>query len=92
MSETARRVGLAALLLGGSQLASRALGVVREMVLAGQVGAGPEVDAYRAAFQLPDLLNHFLAVAAISLWLSFFPPSRYLAWLERGGAAEPQPA
>ncbi|MDJ0785820.1 MAG: murein biosynthesis integral membrane protein MurJ [Myxococcota bacterium] len=66
MSGTVRRVGLAALLLGASQLLSRLLGVVREMVLAWLVGASPETDAYRAAFQLPDLLNHFLAVGAIA--------------------------
>ncbi len=63
----AKRVGVAALLLGASQLASRGLGVVREMVLAAEIGgAVVEVDAYRAAFQLPDLLNHFLAVGAIA--------------------------
>ncbi len=81
MSEAARKVGLAALLLGASQLASRGLGVVREMVLAWQVGAGPDVDAYRAAFQLPDLLNHFLAVGAIATaFIPLFQRAR-----ERGG-------
>ena len=59
-------MGVAALLLGASQLLSRALGVVREMVLAYSAGAGASVDAYRAAFQLPDLMNHLLAVAAIA--------------------------
>jgi len=63
----ASRIPIIALLLAGSVLASRLLGVVREMVLAAQLGAGAEVDAYRAAFQLPDLLNHLLAGGALSL-------------------------
>jgi putative peptidoglycan lipid II flippase len=84
MSDTARRVGLAALLLGASQLLSRLLGIVRESVLAWSVGAGPAADAYRAAFQLPDLLNHFLAVGAIST--AFIP--LYHRALERSGRAE----
>ncbi len=85
-ASVAKRVGFAALLLGASQLISRALGVVREMVLAAQVGAGAEVDAYRAAFQLPDLLNHFLAVGAIAT--AFIPLFHRLK--ERGGDAAAQ--
>lgn len=84
MSVTARRVGFVALLLGASQLLSRVLGIVRESVLAWSVGSGPEADAYRAAFQLPDLLNHFLAVGAIST--AFIP--LYRRALEREGRAE----
>ena len=80
--QTARQVGGVALLLGASQLASRALGIVREMVLAQQVGVGLPVDAYRAAFQLPDLLNHFLAVGAVAT--AFIPI--YRRALERGGS------
>jgi putative peptidoglycan lipid II flippase len=69
-SETARggtRFGAAALLLGASVLLSRVLGYAREAVLAYQVGAGPEADAYRAGFQIPDLLNYFLAGGALSV-------------------------
>lgn len=81
MKQTALRIGFAALLLGASQLASRGLGVLREMVLAYQVGVGPEADAYRAAFQLPDLLNHFLAMAAVAT--AFIP--LYHRARQRGG-------
>jgi putative peptidoglycan lipid II flippase len=56
-------------LLAASVLLSRALGYVREAVLAAQLGSSPEVDAYRAAFQIPDLLNHFLAAGALSIAL-----------------------
>ena len=37
------------------------------MVLGLRVGAGASADAYNAAFQLPDLLNHFLAGGALSI-------------------------
>ncbi len=66
-----RRIGAAAALLAASVLLSRVIGYVREMVLAHQVGISPEMDAYRAAFQLPDILNHLLAGGALSI--AFIP-------------------
>jgi len=66
-----RRIGGAAALLGASVLLSRVAGYVREAVLAWQVGAGASMDAYRAAFQLPDYLNYFLAGGAFSI--AFIP-------------------
>ena len=65
------RVGMIALLLAASVGLSRVLGVLRDTLLAAQVGAGSEVDAYRAAFQIPDLLNHFLAGGALAI--AFIP-------------------
>ena len=72
-SPTAKRTGFgaAALLLAASVFLSRVLGYVREAVLAAQAGAGPDVDAYRAGFQLPDFLNYFLAGGALSV--AFMP-------------------
>jgi putative peptidoglycan lipid II flippase len=64
-------VGAIALLLAASVALSRVLGVLRDSLLAYQVGAGAEVDAYSAAFLLPDLLNHFLAGGALSI--AFIP-------------------
>jgi putative peptidoglycan lipid II flippase len=63
----AGRIPAIAALLAGSVLLSRVLGQVREMVLAGYLGTSPEADAYRAAFQIPDILNHFLAGGAFSV-------------------------
>ncbi|MDX1649820.1 MAG: murein biosynthesis integral membrane protein MurJ, partial [Myxococcota bacterium] len=68
---TGRRVAMAALLLAASQLLSRLMGFVREAVLAWQVGVGPQADAYQAAFQIPDLLNYFLAGGALGI--AFIP-------------------
>ncbi len=59
-------VPAAAALLAGSVLLSRGIGFVREGLLAYQVGASGTADAYYAAFQLPDLLNYFLAGGALS--------------------------
>lgn len=66
-SAQARRIPAVAALLATSVLVSRLLGYVREAVLAWQLGATAEVDAYRAAFQIPDLLNYFLAGGALSI-------------------------
>ena len=77
------RIGAAAALLGASILLSRVIGYVREMVLAREVGAGASMDAYRAAFQLPDMLNHLLAGGALSI--AFIP--LYRRTLEQRGAA-----
>lgn len=64
-------IAAAAALLAGSVLLSRVLGFAREALLAYQVGATGHADAYYAAFQLPDLLNHLLAGGALSI--AFLP-------------------
>jgi putative peptidoglycan lipid II flippase len=63
----ARRIPTVALLLAASVLLSRVLGYVREAVLAYHLGTSAQADAYRAAFQLPDILNHFLAGGALAI-------------------------
>jgi len=68
---SARKVGAAAVLLAASVLLSRVLGYAREALLAYRVGAGPDADAYYAAFQIPDLLNYLLAGGALSV--AFLP-------------------
>ncbi len=60
-----------ALLLAGSVMLSRLLGLVRDRVLAHQIGVTPEADAYGAAFLIPDILNYFLAGGALSI--AFIP-------------------
>lgn len=56
----------AAFIVGASSLASRILGLVRDRVLAGTFGAGIELDAYYAAFRLPDTIYNLLILGAIS--------------------------
>jgi putative peptidoglycan lipid II flippase len=71
--EHARAGGIAgaAALLAASVLLSRVLGFAREALLANQVGTSGQADAYYAAFQMPDLLNHLLAGGALSI--AFLP-------------------
>jgi putative peptidoglycan lipid II flippase len=59
----------AALLLMASSVLSGVLGLIRTKYIAKIFGAGPQTDAYNAAFQLPDMLAYFLVggVASISL-------------------------
>ncbi len=61
----------ATLVLMGSTLASRVLGLLREALLAARLGTGSEADAYATAFLLPDLVNTLLAGGFLSL--SFVP-------------------
>jgi putative peptidoglycan lipid II flippase len=56
----------AAFIVGASSLASRLLGLVRDRVLAGTFGAGASLDAYYAAFRLPDTVYNLLILGAIS--------------------------
>lgn len=54
-------INQAAILLGTFMLASQFLGLIRDRLLAGKLGAGLELDIYVAAFKIPDLI---FAVAA----------------------------
>ncbi len=77
----AGRVAGAAGLLAGSVLAARALGYLRDLVFAAQVGVGSDADAYFAAFLIPDILGYLLAAGAAATAVT--PP--YLKRLEREG-------
>ena len=59
----------ATLLIMVSTLCSGVLGLVRTKIINHIFGAGPQADAYYAAFELPDMLAYFLVggVASISL-------------------------
>lgn len=59
-------IGLAALLLLGGTVGSRALGLVRDIVVTNVFGLGPELDAYYAAFRIPDLIFQLVTGAAIA--------------------------
>ncbi len=57
----------ATVLLMASTFLSRIIGLVRVKYIAWQFGAGPNTDAYQAAFRLPDLMNYFLVGGAASI-------------------------
>jgi putative peptidoglycan lipid II flippase len=59
----------ASILLAASTIASSLIGLARGRYIAKLFGAGPQTDAYMAAFRLPDLMNNFLVGGAISITL-----------------------
>lgn len=66
-TQIARAAGLVMALF----VVSRALGLLREMVISHQFGTGGDLDAYLAAFRLPDIL--FQIVAGGALGSAFIP-------------------
>lgn len=55
-----------ALWMAVASVISRFLGVLRDHLLAAQYGAGWELDAYYAAFRLPDTIYNLLIIGALS--------------------------
>jgi putative peptidoglycan lipid II flippase len=79
-SQIARAAGLVV----GLFLVSRILGLAREMVISHQFGTSGALDAYLAAFRLPDIL--FQIVAGGALASAFIPTfTGYLAKSDKDG-------
>ncbi|HEX2153841.1 MAG TPA: murein biosynthesis integral membrane protein MurJ [Acidimicrobiia bacterium] len=78
-------LGRAALVVSGGILASRVLGFLREMVLAGLLGRTIEADLYQAAFTIPDYISFLMAGGYLTI--TFVPIiSRHLAAGDAVGA------
>lgn len=76
----------AAAIIALSGLASRLLGLVRDRLFADRFGAGDVLDAYFAAYRIPDLLYNLLVLGALSA--AFLPVvSEYLSKGSAGRAA-----
>jgi putative peptidoglycan lipid II flippase len=71
----------AAFIVGGSSLISRLLGIFRDRALAGSFGAGSQLDAYYAAFRLPDIAYNLVVLGAVSA--GFIPV--FTAWMDKEG-------
>ena len=63
---TARVLVTASLVLTAAALASRLLGWIRLLVIGSQFGAGRELDAYFAAFRIPDAIFQLVVAGALS--------------------------
>lgn len=72
-------VGRATGIVGLLFVANRGLGLLRDVIIAGQFGTSPELDAYYAAFRLPDFL--FLVIASGAFGAAFIPV--FVGFLER---------
>ncbi|MEO7617811.1 MAG: murein biosynthesis integral membrane protein MurJ, partial [Candidatus Saccharibacteria bacterium] len=71
-------IGSAAILMSVAFALSRLIGLYRDRLLASHFGVGPVVDAYTAAFRLPDLLFSLLVSGAFAV--AFIPVfSEYLS-------------
>jgi putative peptidoglycan lipid II flippase len=70
------------LTVGGFTLLSRVTGFIRDIILAGVLGAGPAADAFFVALRLP---NHFRAIFAEGAFNAAFVPA-YAGIREQGGA------
>lgn len=64
-STSSQTIGGAALLIASAGIASRFLGFLRDHILASQFGAGDVLDAYYAAFRIPDTIYGFLVLGAL---------------------------
>ncbi|MDD2757766.1 MAG: murein biosynthesis integral membrane protein MurJ [Patescibacteria group bacterium] len=56
----------AALIIAAATLMSRLVGLFRDRILAHYFGAGPVLDAYYAAFKIPDVIYNLLIVGALT--------------------------
>ncbi len=63
---TARTLARAGLVVAGAFFVSRVLGWIRLVVISNLFGAGAELDAYFAAFRLPDAIFQLVAAGALS--------------------------
>jgi putative peptidoglycan lipid II flippase len=87
MSSERRRIASAATLILVAYGLSRVLGAVRELVIANTFGTSHQLDNYRVAFAVPDLLFNLLLAGAISS--AFIPVlSEHLAKKEGERARE----
>jgi putative peptidoglycan lipid II flippase len=80
-SRTSRRMVRSAGLIGIATMASRVLGVAREVALAWVFGAGTQMDAFNVAFRIPNLVRDLFAEGAMS---AAFVPTFTRAVASRG--------
>jgi putative peptidoglycan lipid II flippase len=80
-----KNITSAALILAGSSLISRILGLLRDRLLAGAFGASPNLDVYFASFRIPDFIYNILiaggvVVALVPLFSEYFIKDKKEAW------------
>jgi len=65
-SKSTKTISAAAILVASFSVLSRFLGIIRDKILASEFGAGVTLDAYYAAFRVPDLLFNLIVLGALS--------------------------
>lgn len=77
-TQESKTIAGAAVVIGAASLLSRVLGLVRDRLLVSRIGVGDQLDAYYAAFQVPNFLFALLILGTLSA--AFIPVfSGYLA-------------
>lgn len=66
LNSASQSVTGAAIVIAAATLISRIVGLVRDRVFVHYFGAGPILDAYYAAFKIPDLIYNLLIVGALT--------------------------
>ncbi len=66
LSSQSKSITGAAIIISGATLVSRLVGLLRDRIFAHNFGAGPVMDAYYAAFKIPDLIYNLLIIGALS--------------------------
>lgn len=73
-------MGRSVAVVGIAFIANRVLGLLRDVIIAGKFGTRADLDAYYAAFRIPDFL--FLVIASGAFGAAFIPI--FTGFLERG--------
>lgn len=78
-------IAAGAIILGLFSLVSRLLGLLRDRLLASAFGAGSVLDAYYAAFRIPDFVFNIIVLGALSagfipIFSELFERDRDKAW------------
>ena len=63
---SAATLARAGLIVSATYLTARVLGYVRVLIIGTTFGAGPELDAFFAAFRVPDLIFQLVAAGAVA--------------------------
>lgn len=63
---SAAHLARAGLIVSGTYLAARILGYIRVLIIGTTFGAGDELDAFFAAFRIPDLIFQLVAAGAVA--------------------------
>lgn len=85
LSSQSQSITGAAILLGVASFVSRFIGILRDRLFTHLFGAGDVLDAYYAAFRLPDLVYTLLLVGALSagfipIFTELWQENRARAW------------
>lgn len=84
-SSQSKTITGAAIILGLASFVSRIAGMLRDRMLAQHFGAGDTLDAYYAAFRIPDLMFNLLIAGALSagfipVFLDIWNKNKSKAW------------